>query len=73
MTYIPRRDYRFEYLHDVLNWMEEHVCSDCIFRKMDQTEYIMCHELEGKIFLEEPIEEWEDLGDLGLSCNLKAT
>ena len=67
MSYTPHRDYRWEYISDMLNWMEENQCFNCIFRETG--EVIMCMEFQGQAFLEEPMEEWDDLGDEGVACN----
>lgn len=67
MTYIPRRDYRFEYVTEAISFVEERQCIDCFFK--ESGEFPMCMEIQGNVMLEEPIEEWSDLGDEGLLCN----
>jgi hypothetical protein len=67
MTYIPRRDYRFEYLTEAASFIEERQCETCAF-KSDRPEYPMCFEIEAVLWDEKPIVEWDDLGDQGLHC-----
>lgn len=67
-NYIPRRDYRFEYLTEVMDFVEERQCHDCAF-KSDRDDYPMCFEVEGELFAENgPVEALDDLGDEGVVC-----
>lgn len=67
--YKPHRDYRFEYLYEAMEHIEETQCIDCKF--VEPGEYPMCVEISGKFLMEEPIEEIEDLGNDGLRCTLR--
>jgi hypothetical protein len=69
MTYIPRRDGRFEYLTDALAFIEERQCGDCVFQ-FARDGFYMCGEIEAKVFAEQPVLEINDLGDEGLFCKL---
>ncbi len=64
--YIPRRDYRFEYVTEAMEFVEVQECSTCVFR--EEGEYPMCLPIAAKMTLEEPVEEINDLGDDGISC-----
>lgn len=64
--YVPKRDYRFEYVTEVMAHVEENQCVSCVFR--EEGEYPMCLPIAAKITLEEPVEEINDLGSSGLSC-----
>jgi len=64
--YKPRRDYRFEYVTDVISHIEEQQCSSCVFR--EEGEYPMCLPISGQLILEEPVEEINDLDSAGLVC-----
>ena len=67
--YQPKRDYRFEYMHEALNHVEDNQCRECVFRKPDPNAYgPMCVEIEAQFIMEEPIIEIDDLGDSGLHC-----
>lgn len=69
MTYIPRRDYRFEYVFEAMKHVEERDCKDCIFAVPG--EYPMCLPISSMFLTEEPVEEIDDLGDDGLRCTKK--
>jgi hypothetical protein len=64
--YRPHRDYRFEYVTDAINHIEQLQCGSCVFR--EEGEYPMCLPISGNIILEEPVEEINDLGRAGLVC-----
>lgn len=66
--YIPKRDSRFEYVHEALFFIENNQCETCVFRQLDDEEMPMCLEISGKFFLEEPIVEVDDLGSDGIVC-----
>ena len=68
MTYIPRRDSRFEYIWEAMTFVEDRQCSTCAF-KSDRDEYPICFEIEAVLIDEQPVVEWEDRGDLGLVCH----
>jgi hypothetical protein len=67
VTYTPHRDERFEYITDLMGFIEENQCTVCYFRS-DREEYPMCFEIEGQIFTEEPVAELEDVGTQGVVC-----
>lgn len=67
--YVPRRDYRFEYLWEAMSFIEERQCNSCAF-KSDRPEYPMCFEIESRFIAEEPVVEVEDLDDEGLVCKV---
>lgn len=64
--YVPKRDQRFEYVTDAMNWVEKTQCNTCVFR--EEGEYPMCLPVATKITLEKPVEEIDDQGDNGLLC-----
>jgi hypothetical protein len=64
--YRAHRDYRFEYVTDAIDYLEERQCSACVFR--EEGEYPMCLEISGNLIIEEPVEEISDLGRDGLFC-----
>ena len=66
MTFFPRRDYRFEYLTDVMSFIERQ-CATCAF-KSDRPDYPMCFEIEAELFEEKPVEAFDDHGDDGIVC-----
>jgi hypothetical protein len=74
MTYTPSRDYRFEYIHDAIHFIEENQCRSCTFKKDTATDglhavdYPMCYEVEGEFYLEEPMDIIDDRGDAGIVC-----
>ena len=68
MKYSPKRDYRFEYLTDVMSFVEERQCHDCAF-KSDRPDYPMCFEVEGELFAENgPVGALDDQGNDGVVC-----
>lgn len=67
IPYIPKRDYRFEYLWDVMSFIEENKCHDCAF-KSDRPDYPMCFEIEAEIIDEKPVAALDDQGDDGVVC-----
>lgn len=64
--YKPRRDYRFEYVTDAINFIEEQQCGTCVFR--EEGEFPMCLEISGQIILEKPVPEIEDMDGQGIWC-----
>lgn len=66
MVYTPQIDYRFEYVTDAINHIEEEQCNSCVFR--EEGEFPMCLPISGQMILEEPVEEINDLGSDGLVC-----
>lgn len=75
--YTPHRDSRFEYVWDVMQFIEENQCrNNCAFSKLNDhdedkshaEEYPMCYEIEGAIILEEPVAALDDHGDDGVVC-----
>lgn len=68
MKYVPGRDYRFEYLDDVMLFVEEYQCGTCAF-KSDRPDYPMCFEVEAELFAENgPVQALDDLGEHGVEC-----
>ena len=68
MTYLPRRDERFEYIGDAMEHIETKQCFKCILRDKDDQEMPMCYEISTFIILEAPVHAIDDLGDAGLNC-----
>lgn len=79
MSYKPGRDHRFEDVTDVMNFIEEMQCKNCIYKKdfvgwgiSHANEYPMCHEIEVEFFVADvdfkPIDSLEDRGDDGVVC-----
>lgn len=66
--YKPHRDHRFEYLWDMMSFIEDNQCRTCVFRRTDDEDYPMCFEISGLLIEEEPVEQIDDIGELGLSC-----
>ena len=76
MTYEPHRDERFEYLWDLMHFIEENQCRTCAFSKLitekssHAEEYPMCYEIEGELIQEIPVAALDDCGDEGVVCTL---
>ena len=68
MTYIPRRDHRFEYIWEAMAFIEEGQCHSCKFKKGDNEEYPMCYDIEADFMLEQPVEDIDDRDDGGVVC-----
>lgn len=73
--YEPYRDYRFEYIWDVINFIEENQCRNCVFSKLvtdpgsHANEYPMCWAIEAEIMAENgPVAALDDHGDDGVVC-----
>ncbi len=66
MTYQPKRDQRFHYVADVIVFIEERQCIDCVFS--ENPEEPMCTEIVVDLFLEKPVEALDDRGDDGVVC-----
>lgn len=68
--YTPGRDYRFEYVTDVMQFIERHQCHDCVFK--ESGEYPMCNEVSGQLLVQDsdfaPVEELDDRGPDGVVC-----
>lgn len=67
MTYKATRDHRFEYVWDVMQFIEERQCETCAF-KSDRDDYPMCFEIEAELISEEPVASLDDRGDDGVVC-----
>lgn len=72
MNYQPSRDHRFEYLWEVMSFIEERQCNTCRF-KSDREDYSMCFEIEADLLDEGPVEALDDRGDDGVVCTKYAT
>lgn len=69
MAYTPQRDHRFEYLWELMDFIEDTQCKSCAFRKSsDDTDTPMCYEVEGLILLEEEVSCLYDYGEKGVFC-----
>lgn len=76
MTYAAHRDERFQYVTDVIGFIEENQCKVCRFRKSEEdwdfdiaNDYPMCVEIEGPLSLEEPVQALDDHGSAGVVCS----
>jgi len=67
VTYKPQRDSRFEYLWEIMEFIEEKQCNTCQF-KSDREDFSMCDEIEAQIIAEEPVEDLDDAGSHGVVC-----
>jgi len=71
VSYTPKRDHRFEYVTDVISFVEERQCNDCVF-KSDPEDYPMCFEVEGQLLVQDsefaPVAELDDRGEHGVVC-----
>ena len=67
MTYTAKRDNRFEYVWDVMSFIEANQCWSCAF-KSDRDGYPMCGEIELPLMEEKPVEALDDAGDDGVVC-----
>ena len=65
--YRAHRDYRFEYAHDVVQFIEAYQCHNCAFRQADN-EDPMCDEIAIGLLMEEPLEALDDRGEHGVVC-----
>lgn len=68
MTYKPRRDSRFEYMWDLMAWVEERQCKTCAL-KSDREDFPMCFEVEAEILEEKEVEALDDHGEYGVVCS----
>ena len=62
----------FEYMYMIFDHVESTLCETCVFRKLpheydNESMGPMCFEIEAKVILEEPVEEWTF--DDGMSCD----
>lgn len=67
MSYKAHRDHRFEYVWEVMSFIEERQCNSCGF-KSDRPDYPMCFEIEAELIEEEPVPALDDRGDDGVVC-----
>lgn len=65
--YEPKRDHRFEYIWDLMGFIEDNQCGTCAF-KSDRPDYPMCGEIEAAVIEENEVPDLDDLGDDGLVC-----
>lgn len=68
MTYTPKRDYRFEYVGDVITFIEEYQCKGCAFMNDRGDGMFMCPEIEGELILEKSVPDLDDRGEHGVVC-----
>ena len=74
--YTPHRDSRFEYVFELIHFIEENQCRTCAFSKLQDhdedkataEEYPMCYPIEGEIMLEHPMACLDDRGAEGVVC-----
>jgi hypothetical protein len=72
--YIPKRDYRFEYLDEVCAHIEETSCSlGCVHAEPDHEYLSVTCPIMAKIWDEEPMEEFDDRGDEGVFCKARVS
>lgn len=64
--YKAHRDYRFEYAHDVIHFIEEEQCYDCAFR--NEGGDMMCDSIAIGLLLEKTLEDLDDRGEDGVVC-----
>lgn len=76
LTYTAHRDERFQYVTEVIQFIEENQCEVCRFRKSPAewdadhaVEYPMCPEIESTLIAEKPVEELDDKGSAGVVCS----
>lgn len=67
VVYKPQRDSRFEYIWDLMQFIEERQCERCSL-KSDRPEYPMCFEIEAEILDEKPVADLDDRGEYGVVC-----
>jgi hypothetical protein len=69
-AYIPRRDHRFEYIYEAMQYVEQKQCKNCIKRD-DDPNYPMCSDVAEFFFAEiVSIPMVEDHGEYGIFCNI---
>lgn len=67
VAYKPRRDYRFEYVAEAIEFVETYQCFSCVHREED-SEFPMCVEFSTGLLLEQTNPEIIDQGELGIRC-----
>lgn len=65
--YTPHRDERFDYIWELMEFIEETQCGTCAF-KSDRFENPMCFEIEAEIIDEKPVADLDDKGSDGVEC-----
>lgn len=68
MSYTPRRDERFEYVWDVMRFVEDKQCKSCAFMFNRDDEYFMCGEIEYELMEMNVVPELDDAGSDGVVC-----
>lgn len=63
--YVPRRTDRFEYVIDVINYVESQQCAGCAFREERDA---MCTPVATSLIVERPCEELNELEDQTVVC-----
>lgn len=71
--YKPTRDHRFEYVWEVMEFIEENQCKGCAFKSEHGENsigepYFMCGEIEFLLADEQPVLDLDDVGDDGVVC-----
>ena len=67
--YKPHRDERFDYVWEVMEFIEERQCKTCAFRVPEQrSEYAMCEEIAAELIEMRAVEALDDRGDDGVVC-----
>ena len=74
MMYKPHRDERYEYLSDLMEFIESNQCHQCLFSKTVSDpsaaalEFPMCEEVEGELLSEASLDFLDDRGNDGVVC-----
>jgi hypothetical protein len=73
--YQPHRDRRFEYVWEVMSFIEDNQCGTCAFKNPHGENtigepYMMCGPIEYELTVENPVEGLDDVGDDGVVCRL---
>jgi hypothetical protein len=65
--YKPHRDSRFEYVWEVMEFIETRQCVTCAY-KAGLEETPMCGPIENELIMEKPVADLDDVGDDGVVC-----
>lgn len=72
--YKPTRSKNFEYIWDLMSFIEDNQCRNCAFSKLatennsHADEYPMCYEIEAEIITEEPVAALDEQPDGSVVC-----
>lgn len=71
--YTPHRDNRFQYMWELMSYLERRQCHSCAFKhehgeSSNGQPYTMCGKVESLIIQEMPVADLDDRGEHGVVC-----